>query len=258
MHECTATVVSSEARCSGLLYELVLSAPPLAAQVKPGQFVHLALLQAEHILRRPLSVYQANKDAGTLTLLFQVMGEGTRHLTELTSAQQLQVLGPIGQGWNPPETAKRALLIGGGVGAAPLYLLAGELNDRGVLTEVILGAATADLLACEASFVTLLTAGQVHITTDDGSRGYKGFTTEVAAQLLAENRYDYVATCGPEPMQRIVAAMTAESGALCEVSLERRMACGIGACLSCVVDTVNGKKRACVDGPVFDAREVCW
>ena len=243
---------------NGVLCELVLQAPYCATQVQPGQFVHLQLPQLEaHILRRPFSVYKASAKEGTITLFYQVVGEGTQHMSTLEAGAKLSVIGPLGRGWQP-LSAQHCLLIGGGVGAAPLYLLACKLASQRVQLDVVLGAACADYLCAEDSFVELLSSKHVHITTDDGSKGYKGFTTQIAAELLAHHHFDYLATCGPEPMQKVVAELAKQAGITCEVSLERRMACGVGACLSCVIATEQGKKRACVDGPVFPAQEVCW
>lgn len=242
--------------------ELTLAAPLCAARVRPGQFVHLRLDGLEaHILRRPFSVYRASATDGTITLLYQVVGAGTRRMQSLSLGAQLSILGPVGTGWQP-GAARRCLLIGGGTGAAALYLLAEDLVARGVTLDVVLGAATGELLVCEDPFVRLLevaaAGGRCQVTTDDGSRGAKGLVTERAARLLAEHAYDYIAACGPEPMLRAVASLAEAAGLRCEVGLERRMACGLGACLGCTVETTQGNKRACADGPVFNAREVCW
>lgn len=252
-------VMSNYCYPSTPLGELVIQAPQCAATVQAGQFVHLALVDLdEHLLRRPFSVYKTGVTQDTITLLYQVVGEGTRHLRSLESGRTVDLIGPVGQGWRPPQQAERCLLVGGGVGVAPLYMLAGDLLARGAEVEVVMGASTAVMLACKESFARSLPADKLHITTDDGSVGFKGFTTERAQELMTRTTYDYLATCGPEPMQKAMAQLAAAAGIRCEVSLERRMACGIGACLSCVVSTQTGNKRACVDGPVFEAEEVVW
>ena len=148
------------------------------------------------------------------------------------------------------------------MGAAPLFMLCEQLVGAGVRTDVVLGAQTEAALTCRARYEALLDAPP-RCATDDGSFGREGFCTSLVDEALAEaaeagEPYCYLAVCGPEPLMKIVAGMAAEAGVPCEVSLEKRMACGVGACLSCVVDTVDGKKRACVDGPVFDARKVVW
>ena len=177
-------------------------------------------------------------------------------------------MGPVGRAWQSPADVRRALLVGGGVGAAPLFMLAESLVNAGVRTDVVLGAQTQAALTCRERYEALLAAAPAcddapRCATDDGSFGREGFCTSLVEEALADAKaagepYDYLAVCGPEPLMRIVAAMAAEAGVPCEVSMERRMACGIGACLSCVVDTTDGKQRACVDGPVFDARKVVW
>jgi len=264
MHESNAsmlkaTVFENETlSVSPTIKRIVLDAPIITRTAKPGQFVHLALPEGSpHVLRRPFSIFELSRTGGVLTVLYQVVGEGTRLLSEVKEGSKLSVMGPLGSGWDFMH-ARRPLLIGGGVGAAPLLLLARDIVSRGISLDVILGASTADMLVCQEFFEGLGKKRRLHLCTDDGSRGFKGFTTELAAELLASKKFDYIASCGPEPMQKLVAELAANRGISCEVSLERRMACGVGACLSCVVDTPDGKKRACVDGPVFNAQEVIW
>lgn len=289
----SCTIVAHTHCADTSLGELSLKAPVCASKVLPGQFVHLAMPGLEaHLLRRPFSVYRACAQEGIITLLYQVVGEGTKHIRTLSPGTELDLIGPVGTSWQP-GAAKRCLLVGGGVGAAPLYLLAEDLVAQNVSVDMVLGAATAAMLSCERAFIELLSSnekaqggeqvnsskqvypatdegefvpsselslGSTHLytCTDDGSKGFKGFAPARAAELMSTHNYDYIASCGPEPMQKAVAELAASAGVRCQVSLERRMACGIGACLSCVVDTTRGKKRACVDGPVFDAQEVVW
>lgn len=266
--------------CAGpALHVMTLFSPFIAASIEPGQFVHMRVPGMEgHILRRPFSVYARNAEAGTLDVLYQVVGFGTAHMASLAAesaatceegGEAVELIGPVGRGWRPPANLRRALLVGGGVGAAPLFMLCEQLAGAGVRTDVVLGAQTASALVCRARYEALLSnAGcckddAPRCATDDGSFGRFGFCTslveEALAQAQAEGKpYDYLAVCGPFPLMRIVAGMAAAAGVFCEVSLERRMACGVGACLSCVVDTLSGKRRACVDGPVFAAQEVKW
>ena len=254
------------------LYLMTLEAPGIAASIEPGQFVHMKVPGMEaHVLRRPFSVYARDAAAGTLEILYQAVGFGSAHMTELASdgtlAADVELVGPVGATWHPAG-AKRALLVGGGVGAAPLFMLAESLVAAGVRTDVVLGAQTEAALTCRVRYEALLAAAPAcddapRCATDDGSFGREGFCTSLVEEALAEaadagELYDYLAVCGPEPLMKIVARLAADAGVPCEVSLEKRMACGVGACLSCVVDTVDGKKRACVDGPVFDARKVVW
>ncbi len=240
-----------------------IEAPLIAEAVQAGQFVHVRVPGIEaHVLRRPFSVFGCDAAAGTIDVLYQVVGTGTGRMAELEAGDILDLIGALGRPWAPPEDARRALLVGGGVGAAALHLLAESLVGGGVTVDVVLGARTEGALVCRRYFEEMI-GHEVRCATDDGSYGRAGFCTSLVEEALdqareAEMPYGYVAVCGPEPLMHIVAGMAAAADVACEVSMERRMACGVGACLSCVVDTVSGRKRACADGPVFDAEEVVW
>lgn len=230
----------------------------LGSQLEPGQFVHLQIPGMEgHILRRPFSVFYTSEGGRVITILYQVVGFGSKRLSALEPGTQVSLMGPIGHGWHAPAGVEHALLVAGGVGGAPLFLHAKELVEQGVDVEVVLGAQNADALVVEPRYTELL-GHEPLIATDDGSRGHAGFCTDLVSKRIAEKSFDYVACCGPEPMMRIVSGITLEAGVPTFVSLEKRMACGIGACLSCIVETKQGRKRSCVDGPIFDASEVIW
>ncbi len=238
------------------LYRLTLEAPKMAGVMRPGQFVHLRLPGMEaHLLRRPFSVYRSNESDGEMEIIYQVVGEGTRFLADCTPGAFCSIMGPLGVGWQPCQG--KALLVGGGVGAAPLFSFAEKLCATGHPFEVVLGAQTASMLVTREDYAALLGHDPI-CATDDASAGIAGFCTGPAAEELARGGYGGVYCCGPEPLMKAVAALAAEAGVPCWVSLEKRMACGVGACLSCVVDTTAGKRRSCIDGPVFDAREVIW
>lgn len=240
------------------LYVMEIAVPLIASTVEPGQFVHLKVPGLGcHILRRPFSVYNRNQKRQSIEVLYQSVGAGTEHMCSLETGCSLELIGPIGTGWSVPEYTKTALLVGGGVGAAPLFLLAQQLIEQGVHVKTVLGAQTKGALVTHDRYLELLQEN-VSCSTDDGTFGHAGFCTPLVQQHLDVTDFDYLACCGPEPLMRLVAGLAKQSGVYCQVSLERRMACGIGACLSCVVDTDDGKKRACVDGPVFDAVKVGW
>ncbi len=245
------------------LYVMTLRAPELASSIRPGQFVHMEVpTLPDHILRRPFSVYDVDVEAGTIDILYQVVGVGTADMSKWQPGYLTNVIGPVGNTWTPPAGVKRALLVGGGVGAAPLFMLYRQLVDDGVQADVVLGAQTEEALVCRDRYREVCGC-EPGCSTDDGTFGREGFATALAEEALARahtegSSYGYVAACGPEPLMRGVAALAKDAGVPVQVSLERRMACGIGACLSCVVDTVHGKRRACVDGPIFDAEEVLW
>lgn len=247
-------VVAVGEYCDGLR-TITLRAPRVARRVLPGQFVHLRLVTEGLTLRRPLSVYRADGDE--IEIIYHVVGAGTRILaTRQPGDAGLDVMGPLGRPWPLPAGIQSALLVGGGVGSAPLAMLASQLRARGVSVTALVGAQTADRLVGQDAFEQC--GSEVLCATDDGSRGHCGLVTEPLVELLAGQQFDVAYVCGPEVMQERVAARLIGSGVPTWVSLERRMACGVGACLSCVVPTVSGLKRACIDGPVFDAEEVLW
>lgn len=240
------------------IYLASLEAPRIAKSALPGQFIHMKIADMDdHILRRPFGVYDAQPEEGTIEIMYQVLGVGTRRLTALKPGVEMSLIGPIGRGWQPPEGIGRALLVAGGVGSAPLHPLAKMLVERDCQVTAVLGAQTKDALVARVRYADTV-GSEPLCSTDDGTFGREGFCTSIVKDMLEAVDYDYVACCGPEPLMVKVASMAAEHGVFCEVSLEKRMACGVGACLSCVADTTEGRKRVCVDGPVFPAETVLW
>jgi len=248
------TVVRNERLAEGVGL-LELESPRIARAARPGQFVHLRVAAGiDPLLRRPFSIHRVS--GAHTEILYQVLGKGTRLMSEWEAGESTDAIGPLGTGWHVPDRVEHALLVAGGVGAAPLGMLAEDLADRGVAVTVALGAPTSERLVARDTFESV--ARRVEIATDDGSEGRTGYVTALTEALLASSAYDVTYACGPEVMARVVAAQCASAGVACQVSLERLMACGVGACLSCVVSTRSGLKRACADGPVFDAEEVLW
>jgi len=234
---------------------LVLNAPRTAATIRPGQFVHLRIAEGrDFILRRPFSVHRGTGE--DIEILYQVLGVGTHALARASRDAEMDVLAPLGTGWEVGDGLTRALLVAGGLGAAPLGMLAEVLAEKGVALTIVQGAPTSERLVARELFETV--ARRYEAATDDGSAGERGFATLLSERVLAGGDVDRVYACGPEAMSRIVAAQAASRGVACQVSLERFMACGIGACLSCVCATTGGRLRACLDGPVFDAEVVLW
>jgi dihydroorotate dehydrogenase electron transfer subunit len=251
-------VVRANRKLADTLFLLEIESSDITNDLGPGQFIHIRIPGMDaHILRRPFSVYQVDRAKGTMSVLYQVVGEGTRHLATISAPFLVDILGPIGNCWQAPVSAQHILLVAGGVGAAPLYIFAEQLMAAGKEVDVVLGAQTKDALTTLDAYESLLGRAP-YCATDDGSWGYHGFCTGVVSELLESKSYDWVACCGPEPMMKTVAALTLAQQIPTSISLERRMACGIGACLSCVVMTTDGYKRSCVDGPIFDASEVVW
>jgi dihydroorotate dehydrogenase electron transfer subunit len=251
-------VVKENRKLTDTLFLLDIESSEIAKSLKPGQFIHVRIPGMDHhILRRPFSVYQVDRAQGTLSVLYQTVGEGTRHLAALPAPFSVDIIGPVGNCWQAPEDAQRILLVAGGVGAAPLYIFADQLVSAGKEVDVVLGAQSKEALVARETYEALL-GREPYCATDDGSWGYHGFCTGVVSELIESKRYDWVACCGPEPMMKTVAEITLGKHIPTAISLEKRMACGIGACLSCVVMTQSGYKRSCVDGPIFDAAEVVW
>ena len=215
--------------------------------VRSGQFVDLDI--PGYYLRRPISVSDALPDG--VVLYYKVVGEGTRVLSTMSPGSALELLLPLGNGFHPEKCAAEALLIGGGLGAAPLYLLAKELLAAGRKATAVLGFNKADEICLVDELKAL--GVPVHIATMDGSVGTKGFVTDAIA--AAKPAFDRFYTCGPLPMMKAVCAALSAPG---EVSLEERMGCGAGFCYGCTVQTASGPRRVCADGPVFDKEEVLW
>lgn len=251
-----SVVVTENRRVAEGVGLLTLRAPRCAAALLPGQFVHLRVLsRPANLLRRPFSVHRVMGDS--IVILYQVLGAVTRAMAELEPGDRsIDLIGPLGHGWTIPDSATHALIVAGGLGAAPLGMLADELAERGIATVAALGAPCEDRLVGREVFDSV--CRRVDVATDDGSAGLRGYVVELTRGLLAAEHFDVVYTCGPQVMQQIVAEQAATHGISCQVSLERLMACGVGACLSCIVETRGGQKRACVDGPVFDGAEVIW
>ena len=229
-------------------FRLVLQHDGKMQPIAPGQFVEVLVEDEPRVmLRRPISVHDVDAEAGTLSLLIQIVGNGTRRLAALAVGDSLNVVYPLGHGFTTAIPAgSHALLVGGGAGTAPLLHLSKVLKASGVRCTILLGGRTAGLIPVRDDFKPY---GDLLIATDDGSLGHHGIVTTHPA--FADS-YDIIYTCGPTPMMKAVARSAAERGLRCEVSLENMMACGVGACLCCVTDTDQGHRCVCKDGPVFD------
>lgn len=243
------------------IYQMQVDSPQIAATAEAGQFVHVRVAERpDQFLRMPFTVFDAHPGNGILEIVYQVVGDGTRQLSQLAPGARVDTIGATGRGWEPPEHVERALVIGGGVGTPALNLLARNLAAAGTRVDAVIGAATKAKFCCLDALRASVepSGGELRLTTDDGSYGTHGFVTAETDALIASGDYGYVAVCGPTPMMRNTVKPALANGTPCQVSMETLMACGVGACFSCVVDTVAGKKRCCTEGPVFDAREVVW
>ncbi len=223
--------------------------------IEPGQFVNIAVPNSKTtFLRRPISVNRVSRDGRELHLLIRLAGDGTRALAELLPGDMLNVVLPLGNTFPMDGTkGKKVLLIGGGVGVAPLLYYGERLKADGAEPVFLLGARTADDLLLLGEFDAV---APTCLATEDGSLGVKGFVTD--SPVMANTDFDMWVCCGPSPMMKAVAAKARQLGIDCYVSLENMMACGVGACLCCVEKTVRGNVCVCTNGPVFNINELTW
>ena len=210
-----------------------------------GQFVNILL--DGFYLRRPISV--CDREDGLLTIVYKVVGKGTEKMSLMRVGEQLDILTGLGNGYTLADAGDRPLLLGGGVGVPPMYLLAKDLIAEGKKVSVILGFNTKDEIFYEEEFRAL--GADVTVTTADGSYGVKGFVTDTMKNM----DYTYFYTCGPEPMLKAVWNASVSGG---QFSFEERMGCGFGACMGCSCKTLTGNKRICKDGPVLRKEEILW
>jgi dihydroorotate dehydrogenase electron transfer subunit len=223
--------------------------------VLPGNFAEIEVKNSPKVfLRRPFSVYDVNPAARTLSFFVKVIGEGTRLLGETRKGDVLNVIYPLGNGFSIPEK-ERLLVVAGGSGVAPFILYAKHLAPLGKQITFLFGGRTSEDIVLLEKFREF---GEVLVTTEDGSLGEKGLVTGHSLFRQSEFPFDHVVTCGPDPMMKAVAKIAAARGIPCEVSLENTMACGFGACLCCIVETVNGNKCVCTEGPVFNIKDLTW
>lgn len=223
-------------------------------EIFPGQFVQVRVDGSPTTyLRRPISVYYVDQAKQELWLLVQMVGDGTRTLSETAIGALINVMLPLGRPFSMPENpAAKLMLIGGGVGIAPLLYLGKVLKDNGFQPQFLLGARMASDLTQLDLYEEF---GEVYVTTEDGSLGEKGFVTQ---HSVLANQPDMIYCCGPKPMMMAVARYAKEHDVFCELSLENTMACGLGACLCCVEDTKEGHQCVCQEGPVFNLNQLKW
>lgn len=231
------------------IFDFVVSCPELAQKAGPGQFAQIYL--PGHTLRRPISICEIGKESGTLRFVFQIRGQGTAELARLQKGGEIEILAPLGKGF-PVEPDKRTLLVGGGIGVPPLLGAAAELGENAV---AVLGFRNKSAVILEEDFQGF--GAKTMVATDDGSYGYHGLVTALAEK----EEFDVIFACGPAPMLIAVCKLAKERAVPCYISLEERMACGIGACLGCATPLLDDKGaeyygHVCKDGPVFDYQKV--
>ena len=226
------------------VFKMVLKGD-VSAITAPGQFVNIKLDGL--FLRRPISVCDLGE--GTVTIIYKAVGKGTEQMSRMNPGEKLDVLTGLGNGYDLTVAGERPVLLGGGVGVPPMYLLAKQLIAHGKKVTVILGFNTQTEIFYEKEFQAL--GADVIVTTVDGSRGVRGFVTDALKML----DYTYFYTCGPEPMLKAVYKASVTSG---QMSFEKRMGCGFGACMGCSCKTITGYKRICKEGPVMRKEEILW
>lgn len=232
------------------VYRLTVAAPEIARVAKPGQFIQVLVNRSFLLLRRPFGAADADREKGTLAIFYRLVGKGTRELSRIKAGETINCLGPLGRGFD--LDAEKPLLVGGGMGLAPLLLLARHFDGQ---ADVLMGGKNRQEVFWSELFRPH--CSEVLVTTDDGAVGAKGFPTDLLPKLLEKRGYGRLYVCGPQIMMEKVSAIAARFSVPCQVSFERRMACGLGVCLSCSIDAKDGQRRkVCKDGPVFWAGEV--
>ncbi len=241
-------VVENRELCQNI-FEIVVECSEIAQEAKPGQFLHIKTNKGlDPLLRRPVSISRIIKDKGYIYLVYQVLGRGTKEMAALKPGEEIDIMGPIGNGF-PVFPGKKCAVVGGGMGVAPLLELAYNLND----CDAYLGFRCSTFKLAEYKAA----CKELYIATEDGSTGSKGYVTEIIKDI---DKYEIVYTCGPKLMMKKVKELCESKSVQCFVSIEERMGCGIGACLVCACKIKEGDlwhyKKACTDGPVFEAGEV--
>jgi dihydroorotate dehydrogenase electron transfer subunit len=233
---------------------LELSSGLTLPEIGPGQFVQVHIYgSSDTFLRRPFSVHDVNYKTNSIKLLIQVAGKGTRTLSLMRKGDIINIIFPLGNSFSPPSKSEKILLVGGGCGVAPLLYLAKTLKSNSFEFDILMGFRNRDRIIEYGEYCKL---GNVFLTTEDGSEGEKGFVTHHS--VLKEKKYSRIYCCGPDSMMKAVAEYSRKHHIHCEVSLENLMACGIGVCLCCVVNTINGNVCSCTEGPVFNINDLKW
>jgi dihydroorotate dehydrogenase electron transfer subunit len=235
-------------------YVLEIEGTNKIPEIRPGQFVQVRVDGSpETFLRRPISIHDVDYKRNTIRLLIQVVGKGTETLARLKNGDNLNIIYPLGNSFGDPELNDKIILIGGGCGIAPLLYLGKHLKSIGYSPDILLGFRNKARILEHDEYTEI---GKVYLTTEDGSEGEKGFVTNHS--VLVKTKYNRIYCCGPDSMMKAVATYARKNDIACEVSLENLMACGIGICLCCIVDTVKGNVCSCIDGPVFNINDLKW
>ncbi len=235
-------------------YILTLSSDTDIENVNPGNFAEIKVPDVPDVfLRRPISILDVNHEENTISFYIKAIGKGTKKMGNLAIGSKLNLVYPLGNSFSV-NRQKSVLIVGGGSGIAPFIMLAEKLKKHNTTVTFFIGARSQRDVFLTDEFSKF---GDVHVTTEDGSLGEKGLVTQHS--VFTDNlSFDYIYTCGPDPMMKAVAKIAHQKNIICEASLENMMACGIGACLCCVTPTSGGNKCVCTDGPVFNTKELQW
>lgn len=241
------------------IYKYTVKSQEIATEAKAGQFLEIKVSETgEPFLRRPISIYNINKNTGEVEFIFQVKGRGTELLSKIEVGKKIDIMGPLGYGTYKVQEYNNVAIIGGGIGIYPLYELTKQLKGKANLN-VYLGFRDKSLVTCEKEFEEI-GLNKLVVTTDDGSYKEKGFAIDFMKKDIEENKVDMIFACGPLPMLRAIRQYAIDNNIPCQISLEERMGCGIGACLGCAVKVISGKEprfgHVCKEGPVFNAKDV--
>ncbi|HUW91883.1 MAG TPA: dihydroorotate dehydrogenase electron transfer subunit [Bacteroidales bacterium] len=247
-------IVIENRKLNEQFFVLRVSSSTTLPSILPGQFLQALVKDSPStFLRRPLSVHDVDEATNSISILIQVAGRGTESLSRLKPGDTVNMVYPLGNSFTLPLQGEKVLLTGGGCGMAPLLYLGRKIRESGIEPVFALGFRNRERVLEHDEFKKL---GTVQIATEDGSMGNRGLVTDLP--VFTENKWDKVYSCGPEPMMKAIAAKCSERDILCEVSLENLMACGIGVCLCCVVQTTSGNVCSCTEGPVFNTRVLKW
>lgn len=255
-----AKLIKKEKLLDGL-YKFSVEAKEIMDLAKPGNFIEIRINEnLDPFLRRPISIYNLDKENGILEFIFQVKGKGTELLAKKEEGDLIDIIGPLGSGTFKFEGKKNIAIIGGGIGIFPLYELAKQAKESGINIHTYIGFRNKGLVTLEKEFEAVST--NLTITTDDGSYREKGFAINFLAEDLEKENFDCIYSCGPLPMLKAVKKLAEEKVIPCQISLEERMGCGLGVCLGCAVKTAASPKETpeyvhvCKAGPVFDSKLV--
>lgn len=251
MKHCDNFVVSEKKFLNSSFFKLKLKSKKTLPEINPGQFVEVQVnSDSKVLLRRPISINDVDFQTNEISLIIQTVGQGTKELAKINEGEEINLVYPLGNGFN--IEGENPLLVGGGVGIAPLLYLAKNFHAKGIKPKVLLGFRSQEQMIDLKEYEKY---ADVYISTQDGSVGSKGLVTE---NEIFTQSYDTIYTCGPTPMMKAISDYSLKNNIKCYASLENKMACGIGACLCCVQNTTEGHKCTCTEGPVFNVKDIIW